>query len=105
MSPREECFEAFADAVTAEIEARRDEIAAAAAVNTLYIGGGTPSVLPLDVLSRIVHSLNASREGVVPPNPPRSALRPVSPSAIHPFMWPRVATGLAGTPLHGDTAP
>ena len=103
MSPREECFEAFAAAVTAEIEARHDEIAAAAAVNTLYIGGGTPSVLPLDVLSRIVHSLNASREGVVPPNPPRSALRPVSPSAIHPFMWPRVATGLAGTPLHGDT--
>ena len=103
MSPREECFEAFAAAVTAEIEARHDEIAAAAAVNTLYIGGGTPSVLPLDVLSRIVHSLNASREGVVPPNPPRSALRPVSPAASHPFMWPRVATGLAGTPLHADT--
>lgn len=100
--PRENCLEAFADAVTAEIEARRDEIAATAAVNTLYIGGGTPSVLPLDVLSRIVGALP---EGAVPPNPPRSALRPVSPSAIHPFMWPRAATGLAGTPLPGNAAP
>ena len=28
------------------------------AVNTLYIGGGTPSVLPLDVLSRIVGAVS-----------------------------------------------
>ena len=31
------------------------------AVNTLYIGGGTPSVLPLDVLRRIVGALLSSR--------------------------------------------
>ena len=40
-----------------EIESRRYEIAATSSVNTLYIGGGTPSVLPLDVLSRIVTAL------------------------------------------------
>ncbi|MBQ6286288.1 MAG: radical SAM family heme chaperone HemW [Bacteroidales bacterium] len=58
------CFETFADAVCAEIESRRDEIAATSSLNTLYVGGGTPSVLPLGILSRIV-----------------SALRPVLPSA------------------------
>ena len=51
---------AFEEAIEAEIDARRDEIAAAAAVNTLYIGGGTPSVLPLDVLSRIVTAIGWS---------------------------------------------
>ena len=35
----------------------------------------------------------------MPPNPPRFALRPVSPAASHPFMWPRAATGSAGIPL------
>ncbi len=38
-------------------------------------------------------------EGAAPPNPPRFALRPVSPAASHPFMWPRAATGSAGAPL------
>ena len=38
-------------------------------------------------------------EGAMPPNPPRFALRPVSPAASHPFMWPRAATGSAGIPL------
>ena len=51
------CFESFADAVCEEIASRRDEITSTASVNTLYIGGGTPSVLPLDVLSRIVLSI------------------------------------------------
>ena len=92
-------FDAYADAVLKEIEARREEISAASSVNTLYIGGGTPSVLPLDVLSRIVQSLVVESEGAVTPNPPRSALRPVSPAASHPFMWPRAATGSAATPL------
>ena len=52
------CFEEYAESVCHEIDARRDEIATTSSVNTLYIGGGTPSVLPLDVLSRIVHSLH-----------------------------------------------
>ena len=57
---RDLCYEAYADAVCKEISERRDEIAGTLNVNTLYIGGGTPSVLPLDVLSRIVHSLEAA---------------------------------------------
>lgn len=36
-------------------------MSAPGAVNTLYIGGGTPSVLPLDVLRRIVEALLSSR--------------------------------------------
>ena len=51
------CFGSYADAICNEIVSRRDEIASTSSVNTLYIGGGTPSVLPLDVLSRIVHSI------------------------------------------------
>ncbi len=96
------CYEAYADAVCAEIAARREEIAQTLEVNTLYIGGGTPSVLPLEVLSRIVRTIESfslSPEGAIPPNPPRFALRPVSPAASHPFMWPRAATGSAGIPL------
>ena len=54
------CYEAYADTVCKEISESRDEIAGTLNVNTLYIGGGTPSVLPLDVLSRIVHSLEAA---------------------------------------------
>ena len=96
------CFESYAEAVCKEIAARREEIAQTLGVNTLYIGGGTPSVLPLDVLSRIVNAIKGnslSPEGAMPPNPPRFALRPVSPAASHPFMWPRAATGSAGIPL------
>ena len=51
------CFGSYADAICNEIVSRWDEIASTSSVNTLYIGGGTPSVLPLDVLSRIVHSI------------------------------------------------
>lgn len=60
------CFEEYAESVCHEIDARRDEIAATSSVNTLYIGGGTPSVLPLDVLSRIVHSLHGRFGGTAP---------------------------------------
>ena len=48
------CFDSYADAVCDEIASRRDEIASTSSVNTLYIGGGTPSVLPLDVISKVV---------------------------------------------------
>lgn len=55
-------FNEYADAVIAEIRDRRKELemnmSAQDAVNTLYIGGGTPSVLPLDVLSRIVGAVS-----------------------------------------------
>lgn len=45
--------EAFADEICAEAGSRKDEIAASAAVDTLYFGGGTPSVLPLSCMARI----------------------------------------------------
>lgn len=58
-------FERYADSVCAEIVSRADEIrstlptgALSGKIDTLYIGGGTPSVLPLSVVSRIVHTLN-----------------------------------------------
>lgn len=58
-------FNEYADAVLKEVNDRKEEIcmnmSAPGAVNTLYIGGGTPSVLPLDVLRRIVDALLSSR--------------------------------------------
>ena len=45
--------EAYVDGVCREALERKDEIAATVAVDTLYIGGGTPSVLPLPYLARI----------------------------------------------------
>lgn len=58
-------FNEYADAVLKEVNDRREEIcmnmSAPGAVNTLYIGGGTPSALPLDVLRRIVDALLSSR--------------------------------------------
>ena len=61
------CFESYADAVRKEIAARREEITQTLEVNTLYIGGGTPSVLPLDVLSKIVRSLSGAEGPVISP--------------------------------------
>lgn len=56
----------YADAVIAEIRDRRKELemnmSAQDAANTLYIGGGTPSVLPLDVLSRIVGAVSQTEQ-------------------------------------------
>lgn len=43
-----------------EIRSRREEILSTATCNTLYIGGGTPSVLPSSVLGRIVRALPLS---------------------------------------------
>ena len=64
-----QAFNEYADAVIAEIHSRQEELSmnmsAKDAVNTLYIGGGTPSVLPLDVLARIVKAVVLS--GALPP--------------------------------------
>ena len=58
---RERMFREYADAVCSEIGARREEILtnrlADSSADTLYIGGGTPSVLPLSVLRRITATL------------------------------------------------
>ena len=55
----EPVFDAYADRVCREIEERLPDFVAANGlpVNTLYIGGGTPSVLPLATLRRIVSHL------------------------------------------------
>ena len=53
-------FERFAAALAVEIRTRKDEIQSACAtsgVKTLYIGGGTPSVLPLGVFQRMLEAL------------------------------------------------
>ena len=51
----------FADGVCREMDARRAEIAATEGLRTLYIGGGTPSVLDIGELARIVRHLRAMR--------------------------------------------
>ena len=53
----------WADEVCEEIAARREEIESTLDLDTLYIGGGTPSVLPLSVLQRILDQLNTLRDG------------------------------------------
>lgn len=50
-------FGAYADSLCREIDTRADEIRETLGYNSLYIGGGTPSVLPLDVLERILLKL------------------------------------------------
>ena len=50
-------MDGYVDCVCAEIAARKDEIRHTSSWNTLYFGGGTPSVLPLSSFSRIVHAL------------------------------------------------
>ncbi|MEE3463702.1 MAG: radical SAM family heme chaperone HemW [Candidatus Cryptobacteroides sp.] len=54
----EESYGTYADAICAEAAARSAEIRDTAETNTLYIGGGTPSVLPLSVLERIVGAVS-----------------------------------------------
>ena len=58
---QEVLFEKFADALVNEISLRADEISDE--VNTLYIGGGTPSVLPLRVFERVLSSLHEIGHG------------------------------------------
>ena len=53
----EPVFERYVKELCAEIESRRDEIEATLGLNTVYIGGGTPSILRLAFLERIVQAL------------------------------------------------
>ena len=57
----QERFDAFASALSAEIASYAGR--ASGDVNTLYIGGSTPSVLPLSVFERIVQSLESNGFG------------------------------------------
>lgn len=50
----------YVNAVCQEAERRSDEIVASQAIHTLYIGGGTPSVLSLAALDRIVGAVRAA---------------------------------------------
>ena len=62
---------AWMDEVCAEARARRNEIEASAAVDTLYFGGGTPSVLPSSWLGAIADACGGRnwREWTVEVNP------------------------------------
>ena len=51
----------FAERVCREVEERRDEIAAARFPRTLYVGGGTPSVLDIRILHTIVSHIAAAQ--------------------------------------------
>ena len=55
------CFKAYADGVCAEIRRRAREMDDDP--KTLYFGGGTPSVLPLSVLTRILIALDEAGHG------------------------------------------
>ncbi len=56
-----EKFDSFAGALISEVKLRADEITDD--VNTLYIGGGTPSVLPLSVFQRLLFALHEAGHG------------------------------------------
>ena len=62
-SRQEELFGQFSDALGREISQRKDEITDH--FNTLYIGGGTPSVLPLSVYASLIETL--AHEGIKAP--------------------------------------
>lgn len=55
-SRQSELFNEYADAILTEAEERKEEIRSNP-LRTLYIGGGTPSVLPPDVLRRVVQGI------------------------------------------------
>ena len=52
---------AYVDAVVAEAAMRRDELRGER-LRTLYLGGGTPSQLPLPLLERLVKGLKGALE-------------------------------------------
>ncbi|MGM9561581.1 MAG: radical SAM family heme chaperone HemW [Phascolarctobacterium sp.] len=68
-------MQAYTDALCHEIEVRAEEAAKVASAATVYFGGGTPSVLPIDCLERIVAALksfgfwNTPAEATIEVNP------------------------------------
>ena len=74
----------YAEGIGEEVSSRSGEIfrnvSAPDAVNTFYIGGGTPSVLPLAILERLVRLVGDAVYGPEPPSGDGSASggRPVS---------------------------
>ena len=60
-SRQEALFEGFVKALGCEIAHRADEMSSE--VNTLYIGGGTPSVLPLGVFEGLLATLSEAGHG------------------------------------------
>ena len=58
---QERLFERFVDALCEEVRFRAEEISDT--VNTLYIGGGTPSVLPLSAFNRLLDTLKTCGHG------------------------------------------
>ena len=71
----EQEMRAYTDALCHEIEVRAEEAAKVASAATVYFGGGTPSVLPIDCLERIVAALksfgfwNTPAEATIEVNP------------------------------------
>lgn len=69
------CYDRYVEALLNEINCRKPEFEATRDVNTLYIGGGTPSMMPLPLLCRVVGALkeafgvSASEEFTVELNP------------------------------------
>lgn len=63
--------EAWVNEVCEEAHRRKNEIEAASAVDTLYFGGGTPSVLPLSFIARIADACGGRnyKEWTVEVNP------------------------------------
>lgn len=51
------CYDRYVEALLREIDSRKSEFDATMDVNTLYVGGGTPSVMPLPLLCRVVEAL------------------------------------------------
>ena len=76
-SRQSELFNEYADAVLTEAEERKEEIRSNP-LRTLYIGGGTPSVLPPDVLSRIADGIRT----IQGPSPLREFTIEVNPEDI-----------------------
>ncbi|MBR1553198.1 MAG: radical SAM family heme chaperone HemW [Schwartzia sp.] len=53
---READMEAYTDALCKEIASQRDELSARGKAATVYIGGGTPTALPVPLLARVIQA-------------------------------------------------